>query len=116
MRGRCLRRTLLSLTETRCDIATITIKNRAGRRGAVDAAADAYFDWREDCAQLETAYAAWADASRTDRALMFDAFQRALDREECTANAYAELILSVGDLVEHGLAVQLAEILSGPGG
>jgi hypothetical protein len=97
-------------------MAAITIKKRAGRRQVVDAAADAYLDWRDDCVLLEAAYSAWADASRTDRALRFDVYRRALDREECAANAYAELIRSVGDLVEPGLALELAEIPPGPGG
>jgi hypothetical protein len=96
-------------------MAAITIKNRAGRRQVVDAAVDAYLDWRDDCVLLEAAYSAWADAGRTDRALRFDVYQRALDREECTASAYAALIQSVGDLVEPGLALQLAEIRPSPG-
>jgi hypothetical protein len=97
-------------------MVAITIKNRAGRRQTVDAAVDAYLDWRDDCMLLEAAYSAWADASRADRVLTFDVYRRALDREECTANAYAELIRSVGHLVESGLALQLAGIPPSPGG
>ncbi|HWX96513.1 MAG TPA: hypothetical protein VNZ01_06640 [Solirubrobacteraceae bacterium] len=91
-------------------MAAITIKNRAGWRQTVDAAVDAYLDWRDDCLLVAAAYSAWADASRIDRALRFDVYQRALDREECTANAYAELIRSVGQPVDIDLACQLVAI------
>jgi hypothetical protein len=97
-------------------MAAITIKNRAERGQTVDAAVDAYLDWRDDCVLLEAAYCAWTDADRADRALTFDIYQRALDREECTANAYAELIRSVGHPVEPGPALQMAGIRPSPGG
>lgn len=91
-------------------MAAITSKNRAARHEKVDAAADAYLDWRDDCVLLEAAYSAWADAGRTQRALTFDVYRWALDREECSANAYAQLIRSVGHSVDVDRAPRLADV------
>jgi hypothetical protein len=94
-------------------MAAVTIKNPIGRRQMVDGLVDAHLDWRHDCVLLQGAYSAWAHASAADAALTFKGYQAAMDREECTANAYAVLVLSFGDLVDTNLARQLAELPTG---
>ena len=51
----------------------------------------------------------------TTRAVAFDAYEAALDREEVAAQAYATLMRGVGDLVEIDPARQLAYLPSTPG-
>jgi hypothetical protein len=87
---------------------TITIKNRAGQRQMVDAAVDAYLDWREDCTLLDAAYSGWTGSSKADRARTFDAYQRALEREESSANVYAEMIGKMADPLDIDLVRTLA--------
>jgi hypothetical protein len=48
-----------------------------------------YCDWRTRCEEVHSAYERFAQAPRADRAVAFAAFQAALDREECAADAYA---------------------------
>jgi hypothetical protein len=58
----------------------------------VDEVIDAYVDWREECARVWDAYERWAHAPRIDTAGAFSAYRAALDREECAAHAYANLL------------------------
>jgi hypothetical protein len=61
----------------------------------IDEATDAYVDWREERGTVWDAYARWTNASVADSPLAFSAYQAALDREECAAHAYAELMTRV---------------------
>jgi hypothetical protein len=78
------------------------------RRDKIELAVDAYVAWREECVAVRTAYLGWRRARAVEAALAFDAYEAALDREEVAAEAYAALMRRVGDLVEVGLARQLA--------
>ena len=58
----------------------------------LDAAIDAYVDWREECVEVWDAYERWAHAPNIDAAGAFAAYGAALDREESASRAYAELL------------------------
>jgi hypothetical protein len=58
----------------------------------VDRALDAYIDWREECAEVWSAYERWVRAPEIDDAGAFAAYRAALDREECASHAYAGLL------------------------
>ncbi len=51
-----------------------------------------YCDWRTRCEEVSATYERFANAGSADRGVAFAAFQAALDREECAADAYAEQI------------------------
>lgn len=76
----------------------------------IDAAIDAYIQWREECKAVWDAYRGWASAAAADAGVASQTYEAALDREECAAMQYADLIARVGDMVELGLAEELAEI------
>jgi hypothetical protein len=85
------------------------------QRDTVDLAVDAYVAWREECRAVRNAYLAWTRGPAAEAAHAFDAYEAALEREEAAANVYAELMRRVGDLVETGLARQLAFLSSTAG-
>jgi hypothetical protein len=58
----------------------------------VDAATDAYVDWREESTGVWDAYERWAHALEIDAAGAFAAYRAALDREESASHAYADLL------------------------
>jgi hypothetical protein len=58
----------------------------------VDAATDAYVEWREECAEVRDAYVRWVHAPNIDAAGAFGAYRAALDREESASRAYADLL------------------------
>jgi hypothetical protein len=58
----------------------------------VDAATDAYVDWREECTGVWNAYERWAHALDIDAPGAFAAYRAALDREESASDAYADLL------------------------
>ena len=58
----------------------------------IDAATDAYVDWREACTEVWGAYERWTHALKADFAGAFAAYGAALDREESASHAYAELL------------------------
>ena len=58
----------------------------------IDAATDAYVDWREECTEVWGAYERWTDALKVDAAGAFAAYRAALDREESASHAYADLL------------------------
>jgi hypothetical protein len=62
----------------------------------VDEAIEAYVDWREECAEVWSAYERWASASVADAAPAFSAYRAALDREESASDAYADLLQRIG--------------------
>jgi hypothetical protein len=58
----------------------------------VDAAIDAYVDWREACARVREAYVQWERAPSADAPVAFSSYRAALDREECAADVYGGLL------------------------
>ena len=62
------------------------------RRDVVDRLIELYCDWRTVCAEVEAAYERFLDASPRDRAMAFAAYSAALDREQCTSEAYARQV------------------------
>jgi hypothetical protein len=51
-----------------------------------------YCDWRMRCEEVRSTYGRLDSAPRAERALVFAAFQAALDREGSAADAYAQQI------------------------
>jgi hypothetical protein len=60
-------------------------------RHIVEAAVDAYVDWREECLAVQDAYDRWTHAPIPDARWAFVAYRAALDREERASEAYAAL-------------------------
>ena len=58
----------------------------------IDKAMDAYVEWREESAQVESAYRRWASAEPSDAALAFAAYVAALDREDRASICFEEVI------------------------
>ena len=65
---------------------------RAARDRLVDACIDSYVEWREECANVESAYHIWAGSMTPDRRLAFPAYRAALDREEKAALVYEVMV------------------------
>jgi hypothetical protein len=62
----------------------------------IDAVMDAYIEWREESAEVTVAYRTWNNVPAHERALSYDNYVAALDREELAANVYMRLIEQVG--------------------
>ena len=62
------------------------------RRDVVDRLIELYCDWRRVCAEVQAAYERFLDAAPGDRAMAFAAYGAALDREQCTSEAYARQV------------------------
>ena len=75
----------------------------------------AYDEWRNECAAVRIAYRQWVRAHALDERSAFDAYTRALDREERAAIRYAQLVRRAGRSAETRLALQLARIHTGHG-
>jgi hypothetical protein len=58
----------------------------------MDSAMDGYITWREESAAVEAAYRRWRHASYEERAVAFDRYSAALDREERAASDYRRLV------------------------
>jgi hypothetical protein len=58
----------------------------------IDAVMDAYITWREDSAAVDASYRTWRHAPGHERALSYDNYVAALDREELAANEYMRLV------------------------
>jgi hypothetical protein len=52
----------------------------------LDRFVDCYLSWREEAAEVRSAYDRWDTAHERDEALAFAAYRAALDREEHAAN------------------------------
>jgi hypothetical protein len=61
----------------------------------VDEAIQCYVDWREACFAVWDACEQWASSPSVDAATAFSAYRAALDREECAAQAYADLLARI---------------------
>jgi hypothetical protein len=57
---------------------------------------DAYVTWREESAAVTATYESWTRAARERRALAYDSYMAALDREEYAAALYRHLIDQAG--------------------
>ena len=57
-----------------------------------DEAIRVYIDWREECATVWDAFDRWASSDGADAGTAFAAYGAALDREECAAREYADLL------------------------
>jgi hypothetical protein len=62
------------------------------RRDVVDRLIELYCDWRTVCAEVQAAYERFLDSEPVDRAMAFAAYSAALDREQCTSEAYARQV------------------------
>jgi hypothetical protein len=62
-----------------------------GRERIAAAATAAYVAWRNECAAVTEAYRCWADARHDEAATLWDAYERALEREQHISIAYIEL-------------------------
>jgi hypothetical protein len=62
------------------------------RERLVDDVIERYVCWREACAGVDAAYAAWHVARRGERRLAGAAYVAALDREEHAALVYSQMI------------------------
>jgi hypothetical protein len=58
----------------------------------IDTVMDAYVQWRQESAEVESAYRRWTAASSPDTALAFAAYVAALDREHRASVSYAQLM------------------------
>jgi hypothetical protein len=61
----------------------------------VDALMDMYVMWREACAAVDVAYRRWSRAQPAERALAFDEYVAALNREERAAREYRVMVEQV---------------------
>jgi len=58
----------------------------------IDAVMDGYVTWREESAAVEAAYHTWRGAPSDRRAIAFEDYFAALDREEHAASEYRRLL------------------------
>jgi hypothetical protein len=58
----------------------------------VEETVDAYFEWREECAEVGDAYRRWSNAPLSHATDAFDEYLAALNNEEHAANLYSQLI------------------------
>jgi hypothetical protein len=58
----------------------------------IDKAMDAYVEWREESAQVESAYRRWTSAAPSDAALAFAAYVAALDREDRASICFEQVV------------------------
>jgi hypothetical protein len=88
-------------------------KTRRSVDRLADRATDAYVNWREECVAVQDAYEAWTHAGAERPPFAFEAYRRALDREERAANAYAELVTYVGAAPAFSPAQGFADLSAG---
>lgn len=62
------------------------------RPDLVDRLIELYCDWRTSCMEVQAAYERFSDASPSERAAAFAAYQAAVDREQSACESYAEQI------------------------
>jgi hypothetical protein len=63
-----------------------------GRRRILNAAMDAYLEWRDQCAAVSNAYRAWADARKPDSEPAWRAYWAALEDEARASATYAAAV------------------------
>jgi hypothetical protein len=67
-------------------------KVRRSTNELADDAFDAYVAWREECTVVHDTYDWWKKSSTAHALFAFEAYRRALLREERAANRYAQLL------------------------
>jgi hypothetical protein len=67
----------------------------------VDRLIELYCHWRTECWEVRSAYERFTSSTGEDRALSYDAYLAALDREESAAGVYAEQTTRVASLIRH---------------
>jgi hypothetical protein len=72
----------------------LTMKDQIYRQLA-DEAILVYIDWREESAGVWDAFDQWDSTRDVNAATGFAVYRAALDREECAARAYADLLARV---------------------
>jgi hypothetical protein len=70
------------------------------RERLVDDVIERYVCWREACAGVDSAYAAWHAARRGERRLAGAAYIAALDREQHAALVYSQTVQRVAAFPE----------------
>jgi hypothetical protein len=70
----------------------LAVKDQMDRQLA-DEAIRVYIDWREESAGVWDAFDRWDSSRGADAATAFAAYRAALDREECAARVYADLLV-----------------------
>jgi hypothetical protein len=68
---------------------------RQADKQLVDEAVEAYLDWREDCAAVWDSFEQWESTTGVAAAAAFSAYRAALDREECTSHASADVLARI---------------------
>lgn len=71
---------------------TLRNMSKGFRDYVIDDAMDAYVEWREESAQVESAYRRWATAEPSDAALAFAAYVAALDREDRASICFEQVV------------------------
>jgi len=69
--------------------------NSSTERLLIDAAFDAYLEWREESAEVWHAYKRWSGAPAREARRKFWAYRAALEREEHAARVYGRLVSPV---------------------
>lgn len=64
-------------------------KSQDGTCSAVDGFLDSWVCWREACEDVRSAYERWGTANAPQRALAFESYRAALEREEQAALVHA---------------------------
>ena len=64
-------------------------------RQLADEAIRVYVDWREESAGVWDAFDRWKRTHGADAPTAFAAYRAALDREECAARAYSDLLMRI---------------------
>jgi hypothetical protein len=76
---------------------------RDPRERLADDVIEAYVSWREACEVVARTYADWCDAARGERRLGHAVHLAAVDREECAARMYRDVVERAGrELARHG--------------
>lgn len=69
-----------------------SFRSAASQAPLLGAVMDGYVTWREESIAVAASYERWRCAARDERALAFDSYLAALDREEDAAAAYRDLV------------------------
>jgi hypothetical protein len=73
--------------------------SRATRERLADEVIETYVSWREACEAVVRTYAEWCHAPRGERRIGHAVHVAAVDREECAARAYREIVERVGEQI-----------------
>ena len=95
---------------TGCGMRSNKTRRSPNQRQLADMAIDAYANWREECLAVQDAYEDWTRTGAEHPPFAFEAYRRALDREERAANAYAELVTYIAAAPEFSPTQGFADI------